>query len=461
MLLVAVGAAFISSLDLFVVNVAFNDIGATLGVGTTRGPSTADLSWILNAYAVVFAALLVPAGRLADRYGRRAIFLAGLALFTAASIGCALSGSVWLLVAARVAQAVGAAAITPTSLGLLLAALPAERRASGVRLWASAGAIAAAVGPSIGGVLTQFGWPWVFVINVPVGVLLIGLGLRELREVRPDAQAPVPDLLGAALFAGFVGLLALALVESPTWGWGSGRTIASLVTAGMALALFVGRSRRHVAPVIHPELLAVGTFRWATLSMLVFNLAFGVNLLVSILWLQQIWGYSAVVTGFAVFAGPAMVPLTVAVSGRFLSRYQSATLISVGATVMALGVALLVVRMGTSPSYALIFLPGWLLGGIGVGLALPNLMAGATHDLRSDQFATGSGVVTMARQVGFVVGVSMLFALVGDRIGVAALDGFRTTWWICIGALLLTALTAIGMRVERAAPVVGTAPVTP
>ncbi len=451
-LLVAVGAAFMSSLDLFVVNVAFDDIGSSLGVGTASGPTTADLSWILNAYAVTYAALLVPLGRLADRYGRRTIFLAGLALFTIASIGCALSGDVWVLVGSRVAQAAGAAAMTPTSLGLLLAVLPPERRASGVRLWAAAGAIAAAIGPSIGGVLTQFGWQWVFLINVPVGVLLLALGVREVREVRPDADAPVPDLAGAVLFAAAVGLLALGLVESPTWGWGSARTLASLALAAVALALFVPRSRRHVAPVIHPELLAVRTFRWATLSMLVFNLAFGVNLLVSILWLQQIWGYSALVTGFAVAAGPAMVPLTVAFAGRFLTRYQPATLISVGSVLMAVGVVVRLVQMGTEPSYAAAFLPGWLLGGIGVGLALPNLMAGATHDLRSDQFATGSGVVTMARQVGFVLGVSILFAVVGDRTGVGALDGFRTTWWICSAVLLLTAATATGMRV-RSVPV--------
>jgi EmrB/QacA subfamily drug resistance transporter len=452
--LVAVGAAFMSSLDLFVVNVAFDDIGASLGVNRPEGPTAADLSWVLNAYAVTYAALLVPFGRLADRYGRKHIFVGGLLLFTSASVACALSGSVWLLVVSRILQAAGAAAMTPTSLSILLAALPAERRMGGVRLWAATGAIAAAIGPSVGGLLTQLGWQWVFLINLPVGAALVVLALREVHEVRPDEEAGVPDLLGAALFAGSVGLLALGLVKSPEWGWLSGRTALAL---GLALALgilFALRSVRHPSPVIHPELLRVSTFRWAILTMVLFNVSFAINLLAGILWLQQIWGYSALRTGFAVAVGPVLVPVTAALSHRFLATARPARLITVGSLVLALSASFLALRMGPGPSYLTSYLPGWLLGGVGVGLALPNLMAGATHDLGPHLAATGSGVVNMARQIGFVVGVSVLFAIVGDGIGRAAMDAFTTCLLVAAAVLVAASVAAYGMaaRVRPRAP---------
>lgn len=456
-LLAAVGAAFMSSLDLFVVNVAFDDIGASLGVGSPGGPDVSDLSWVLNAYAVAYAALLVPFGRLADRYGRKPLFVAGLALFVAASAACAIGGSVWLLVGARVAQAVGAAAMTPTSLSILLAALPAEKRVGGVRLWAATGAIAAAIGPSVGGMLTQLSWQWVFLINLPVGAVLLVLAVREVPDVRPDDEAGIPDLAGAALFAGSVGLLALALVKSPDWGWTAGRTLASLALALVLAGAFALSSRRHHSPVIHPELLAVGTFRWAIATMLLFHVAFAINLLVGILWLQQVWGYSALTTGFAVAAGPAMVPVTAALSHRLLPGARPARLITAGSLVMALGTLVLVTRMGDHPAYLTGYLPGWLLGGIGVGLALPNLMAGATHDLAPHQAATGSGVVTMSRQIGFVVGVSVLFAIVGDRTGLPATDRFTDSYLVAAVALLASAVAAYGMaaRPRAAAEIAG------
>lgn len=445
MVLVAVGAAFMSSLDLFVVNVAFDSISASLGVNQPGGPTAGDLSWILNAYAVTYAALLVPFGRLADRYGRKNIFVGGLLLFTLASVACALSGSVWVLVAFRVLQAAGAAAMTPTSLSILLAALPAERRMGGVRLWAATGAIAAAIGPSVGGVLTQFGWQWVFLINLPVGAALLVLALREVHEVRSDDEAGVPDLLGAVLFAGSVGLLALGLVKSPEWGWASGRTALVLELSLVLGVLFALRSMRHPSPVIHPALLRVNTFRWAIVTMVLFNVSFAINLLVGILWLQQIWGYSALQTGFAVAVGPVLVPVTAGLSHRFLPTARPARLITAGSLLMALSSLLLAISMGPKPAYLTAYLPAWLLGGVGVGLALPNLMAGATHDLAPQQAATGSGVVTMARQIGFVIGVSLLFAIVGEGIGLGAMDTFTTCFLVAAAVLVTASVTAFGM----------------
>ena len=455
--LAAIGAAFMSSLDLFVVNVAFDDIGRDLALGTPGGPSAADLSWVLSAYAVVYAALLVPFGRLADRYGRKQLFVAGLVTFVVASLACAFSDDVWLLVAFRTLQAAGGAAMTPTSLSILMAALPPEKRVGGVRLWAATGAIAAAIGPTVGGMLTQISWHWVFLINLPVGAVLVWLAVTQVQESRAGTDTSTPDLLGALLFAGSVALLALGLVQSPDWGWGSARTLAAFLGSVVLGAAFVQQSRRHHSPVIRPELMRVPSFRWANLTMIAFNVAFAANLLVGILWLQQVWGFSVMTTGYAVAAGPAVVPITAALTHRFLPRVEPAHLVAAGSLAAALGVVVLAVSMGVDHAYVTAYLPGWLLGGVGVGLALPNLMAGGTRDLAPHESATGSAVVTMARQIGFVIGVSVLFAIVGDLRGRAATDAFVTTWWVAAGILVLSAVAALGMRqrvVERVPEVV-------
>src|SRR4051794_28031062 len=202
--IVSVGV-FVASLDLFIVNIAFPDIQSDF-----HGTSLASLSWILNAYAIVFAALLVPAGRWADRAGRKRAFLLGLAIFTASSAACAAAPSVGALIAARVAQAGGAALLMPTSLALLLPEFPAERRQVAVGIWAAVGGAAAAAGPLAGGLLTQASWRWVFLVNVPIGLVAIVAGLRTLREIREPATAR-GDILGAVLLTGAVASLTLGI----------------------------------------------------------------------------------------------------------------------------------------------------------------------------------------------------------------------------------------------------------
>lgn len=455
--LATIGAAFIAGLDLFVVNVAFDDIGRDFGVGLPDGPTAADLSWVLNAYAVVYASLLVPFGRLADRYGRKRLFVGGLAVFVLASAACAWTGDVWSLVGFRGLQAAGAAAMTPTSLSILMAALPPEKRLGAVRLWAATGALAAAIGPTVGGVLTELSWHWVFIINVPVGALLLWLAVTVVQDAPADDDAVRPDLAGAAVFAGAVGLLALGLTKSNEWGWGSGRTLTAFAGAVLLGLVFVWQSARHESPVIHPALLRIRSFRYANLAMFTFNVAFAVMLLVGILWLQQIWGYSALRTGFAIAAGPALVPVTAALTHRLLPTMTPARLVAIGSLICAVGTVWLALEMSAEPAYLTTYLPGWALGGVGVGFALPNLLAGATRDLAPDQSATGSGIVTMSRQIGFVVGISILFAIVGSDQGLAARDGFLATWWVAAGVLVLSALVALGMSVRT--PEVSPAPV--
>jgi EmrB/QacA subfamily drug resistance transporter len=416
-------AAFLASLDLFIVNVAFEHIGRSF-----PGASLADLSWVLNGYAIAYAALLIPLGRLADRYGRKAGFLLGLGLFTAASVACAVSSGLWGLVVSRVAQAVGAALLTPTSLGLLLDATPPEGRAKAVRTWAAVGSLAAAAGPVVGGLLLGLSWHWVFLVNLPVGAVALLAASRIVPGSRAAARGPMPDLAGAGLIGLAVGALSLSLVKAEHWGWADGRTGAALLVSVVAAGLFWTRSARHPAPVVEPSLLKVRTFAWSNLGAFMFSVAFAAALLTSILWMQQVWHYSALRTGLAVAPGPLMVPLFASVSQRLSRRVEAGWLAAAGCMAFAAGSLFFWASAGAVPDYVTGLLPGWLLSGAGVGLTIPTLLASATSGLPPARTATGSAVVNMSRQVGMALGVSLMVALVGDAVGEAMQAAFGRVW---------------------------------
>jgi EmrB/QacA subfamily drug resistance transporter len=434
-------AAFMASLDMFIVNVAFPDIRREFA-----GASLAHLSWVLNGYAVLYAALLVPLGRLADRYGRLAGFLAGLALFTLASAACAASQGLWTLVVFRGLQAVGAAALTPTSLGLLLAATPDAGKVRAVRTWAAVGALAAAFGPVVGGLLVQASWRWVFIVNVPVGIAALVVARRVVPDSRDRAVSRTPDLGGSAALAVGIGALALALVQGPEWGWSSVADGTAFSVSAAALVLFWRRSTRHPLPVVEPALLRVRTFAWSNVTAVLFSVAFAGGLLAIVLWLQEVWGYSALRTGLAIAPGPMMVPLFAAVAQRLSGRVPAGLLAAIGCLLFGVGTALLAISVGLTPSYAADILPGWLVGGVGVGFAFPTIISAATADLPAARAATGSAVVTMARQIGLVLGVSLLVALVGTPSGPdAVLTSFRSAWWVIAAVAAVAALTAARM----------------
>ena len=434
---VLIGAAFLAGVDLFIVNVAFDEIGRDFA-----GSDLSDLSWILNAYAVVYAALLVPMGRLADRSGQKLGFVVGIAVFVVASLACGFAPGMWWLVGFRALQAVGAAAMTPASLGLLLAALSPEKRAPAARLWAMTGAVAAALGPALGGGLVQLSWQWAFWINIPVGLLLIGAALRYVPDVRHDLDTPLPDLAGALLLVLAVGGVVLGLVQGNDWGWSSLRVLSAFGVSALAVAAFSRRTFRHPSPIIAPALLAVPAFRWANLATLVFNGAFGAALLGAILWLQLSWGYGALQTGLAISLGPVAVPITAVLAQRLLPRARPGRVIAAGSLLFGASALWQAWALSSTPAYWTGFLPAWVLGGVGVGLAMPNLLAAATATLPPAQASTGGGIVTMARQVGLALGVSILVSIVD---GADTEVAFTRAWYAVAVGMFLAAVIALRM----------------
>ena len=444
---VLTGSAFIASLDLFIVNVAFGEIGRDFGTS-----SLGSLSWILSAYAVVYAALLVPMGRLSDRYGRKAGFIIGMLVFTLASLACGFAPSLWWLVAFRVVQAGGASLMTPAALGLLLAALPIEKRAAGARLWAITTAVAAALGPAVGGGLVQISWKAAFWINVPIGLVLAIAAVKAVPDVRHNADAPRPDLLGGAVVAVASGALVLGLVQGNDWGWSSGRVLSAWAVSIVGLILFIWLINHHEAPVVDPALLRIPTFAWANISQFLYNVAFGIALLSRILWLQEHWGYSAVRTGLAIAVGPVMVPTTSLLVTRFLPRAVPARLIALGCFLFAAASVWQVAVTGDKPAFASEILGPWVIAGIGVGLALPQLTAAATAALPPHQASTGSGVVNMTRQLGLVVGTSIMVGLLGK--GLPSLAHFQHVWIFIAASSAAAAVAALIMGRFRAAPAI-------
>ncbi|MGH3401594.1 MAG: MFS transporter [Streptosporangiaceae bacterium] len=443
-----------SNLDAFVVNVALPRIGLEFNQASL-GP----VSWILNAYAVVFAALLVPAGKTADRVGARRVYLAGIAIFTASSLACSVAPGVWWLVGFRVSQAAGAALLIPSSVGLLLIAAPPEKRMLYIRGWTALSATGAALGPALGGLLTEASWRWVFLINVPIGAAALAAGPALLpRSSAQDRSARI-DAFGAALLSVGVGALALGLVESPDWGWESGGVIGSFCMAAVVLTIFVARSAHHPSPVLPLPLLRVPGFASSSLCNLLFAIPFAAMLLSIVLWAQQVWHWSPLVTGFAIAPGPLMVPAFALFIGPLLMKHFGPPIVSlIGCVIFAAGVLSWIVGMGTTPAY-LQLLPGMLITGVGVGLTLPTLIATAVRALPPGSFSTGSSVVTMARQVGSVVGVAALVAIldVGTRAQHSP-AAFQHGWWFTAAVALIAAvacstigLTSIGSIPRKSA----------
>jgi EmrB/QacA subfamily drug resistance transporter len=313
--LVVVVGVFMASLDLFIVNIAFPAISRHFG-----NASLGSLSWVLSGYAIVFAALLVPAGRWADAFGRKRAFLLGLAIFVVASAACAAAPSVGALIAARLVQAAGGALMLPTSLGLMLPEFEPEKRHVAIGLWAATGGIAAAAGPPLGGLLVQADWRLVFLVNVPVGLLGLAFGGRVLTE-RKERDAGRPDLAGALTLIVAIGALVVAIVKGQEWGWGSARVLSLLIVTAVLLPAIWWRSERHGTPVIEPAMLRVRSFGLAVGASVLFFAGFGAMLLSGVLFLTGVWHEGVLTAGLMLFPGPATATAFSIPSARLGARY--------------------------------------------------------------------------------------------------------------------------------------------
>jgi EmrB/QacA subfamily drug resistance transporter len=444
---VVVLGAFMAQLDLFIVNIAFPAISRDFpGVGSST------LSWVLNAYAIVFAACLVPAGRLGDLIGRRRTFELGVVVFAIGSAACAAAPSVAVLVVARVVQAIGAAMVIPTSIGLLLHVFPPAERAGATGAWASGAAIAASAGPPLGGLLVLLSWRWIFIVNLPLAAIALVGARRIVPEVRHAESGSTPDLPGIALLVAGIAGLVLAIVEGQSWGWGSAAFVLVLLGAVALLAIFLWRCGHHPSPIIELSLLRLRPFAAANAAMLAFYVGFGATLLGAVLFLTGIWHERTVIAGLEIAPGPVVVALLSGHVKRLVTRFGARAVAATGSLLLAAAGVWWVWRLGAQRDYAGAFLPGMLLGGLGVALTQATLYGVVAVVLPPHRFATGSGVLNMCRQISLALGVAVLVAILGASPDVADFHrGFELVAISGLAAAVIATLLPARARAEGAA----------
>jgi len=332
----------------------------------------------------------------------------------------------------------------------VLPEFPPARRAGAVGLWGAAGGLAAAAGPTLGALLIQGpGWRWVFLINVPLCLVAVLVGRRVLRETTSTPSTSGQDLLGVLLVVTVFGLLSLGLVQGQAWGWSSWRVVACFVVAVVLVPVLVLRGLRHPSPAFPARLFAVPTFSVASAALLLFSAAFFAVILCNVLFLSSVWHYSLLRTAVSVLPSPLLAAMLSPVSGRLADRFGFRVLAVPGALSMAAGVTWFVLHTGTQPAYVSDFLPGSILVGVAIGLAFSSLSAASAQALQAHQFGAGSAVTASARQLGAVIGVSVLVAVLGTPSPATALEAFHRSWTFIAVTAAVGALVSLGL-VSRA-----------
>jgi EmrB/QacA subfamily drug resistance transporter len=436
---------FMIMLDNTVVFVALSAIQSDLHI------STSELEWVVNGYALTFAVLMLTGGKLADLLGRRRIFIVGLAIFTASSLACGLATGATALIGARVIQGVGSALMNPATLSIITATFPPRQRGTAIGIWVGVSAMALAIGPLVGGILTeQINWSWIFFINVPVGIvgiIVARLVIDESRDESEEQRLDLPGLLssGAGLFA-----LTYGLIEANSYGWTSGRILGSFVLAAAALALFVVLEHRQRVPMLDLSLFRNSTFAGANTVMLLVALAMFGMFFFNSLYLQRVLHFSAIETGASFLPMTVLIVLIAPVAGRFSDRIGSRWLMGVG--LVSLSASLLSFsRLGVDSSFWDV-LPGLLLGGVGMSLAMTPTTAAAMGSVPVDKAGVGSAVLNSMRQVGGSLGIALMGAIVASSIHVADtdpriaqqfVDGYRNALHVAATIALVGAVVAV------------------
>lgn len=438
-------ATLATFLDTTILFVAFPDISATFD---TAAPST--LSWVLNAYTIVFAALLIPAGKIADRLGHRRTFLAGSIAFTVASMACGLAPTIEVLIAFRILQAAGAAMLIPSSLALVMRAFPGDKVPHAVAIWGAAGGVAGALGPTLGATIVEhLDWRWAFFINLPIGLFTVVAGTKVLRE-SSDPGTRIPAPIGVGLIIVAASALSYGFVDSEKHGWLSAQTLGALGIGIVALVVFVMNQRSSRAPVLDLDLFGIGNFRWGNVAMLVFGIAFSAMFFGSIIFLTDVWGWSILKAGFGIAPGPALVAVLAPRMGKLAGRIGQRPIIVVGGLLYATGGLWRVVLLGADVNYWGDYFPSMVLTGMGVAFCIPQLSSVVAQALPANRIGVGGAALQAVRQFGGTFGVAITIALLTAPDGLTGvLVAFDRIWWIVVIGGIIVTLTSIPLRTGR------------
>src|SRR5213595_3564649 len=436
-------ALFMIMLDNTIVNVALPAIKNDLGIGIS------ELEWTVTAYALTFAVLLLTGGKLGDMYGRRRIFTIGLVIFTVSSLLCGLSSGATELIAARAVQGVGAALMMPATLSIISATFAARERGMAIGIWAGVSAMALAIGPLLGGVITEhISWNWIFYVNVPIGILAVVASIFVVPESKDTSREQRLDLPGLATSG--IGLLALvyALIEANQYGWTSARIIGLFVVAAVALTAFVLLELHQRLPMLDLSLFRNGTFAGANLVAILVTMAmFGIFVFFPI-YMQTFLGWSPTQAGAALLPWTLMIVIFAPIAGKLSDRVGSRWLMAGGMTVVA--ICCLLLSTVTLQSSFWNLLPAFVLGGLGMSFVMTPMSAAAMGAAPVAKAGVASGVLNTFRQVGVALGIGITGAIVANRAAAhggpppqafiyGLTFGMRVSAGICLGAAIAAA----------------------
>jgi len=437
----AAATIFMISLDATVVVAAFPAL-----MESFPGVSAPVISWAINGYSIIFAALLVPFGRMVDRVGARRSFLIGLVGFTGGSAASALAPSAEWLTAARVLQAIGAALASPATLALILGAFPARERSRVAGLWSAVGALAAALGPLIGSVLIDlFSWRSIFLINLPIGLVVLGSGWKDGHGAVPPLARVRFDPLGTLLLV--AGVSALAGGLSNAGGHDSTLALVSIASGMILLIFFAFWARRRPDAAVDFELFASPEYRWASAAMFMLGVAFGMMFLTFYLFFRGVWLYPQSLAGLAATPGPLTATLVAVAVSKQLAHRGAGRLIGVGAALFVASNLWLALMIRIRPDYVGTWLPGQILGGVAIGIMLPSLTGKAISALSPHQWGVGGAVTNALRQLGSALGVAAAVALVGEAM--LEVGPFRLVYWSLAAVGAVIALLSIPLWNRR------------
>ncbi len=411
---------FMIMLDNTVVNVALPSIRRSLGM------SLSELEWVVAGYALTFAAFMLTGGKLADLLGRRLIFMLGLVVFTGASLACGLAPSGGFLIGARVVQGFGGAMMNPSTLSIITATFPPRRRGTAIGIWAGVSAMALAIGPLVGGLLTEHvNWNWIFFINVPIGIAGLITAPLLIEESRDTSREQRPDIPGLATSG--IGLFALtfAFIEANSYGWTSWQILGAFAIAAVALGAFVVLELRQRLPMLELSLFHNRTFSGANVAMLFVGLAmFGTFFYVS-LYMQNVLGYSPVQAGASFLPMTLLIILIAPQAGRLSDRFGSRWLVGGGMTLLAI-MLFYYSTLGANATFWEIF-PGLIIGGVGMGSTMTPTTAAAMSAVPVDKAGVGSAVLNSMRQVGGSLGIAVMGAIVASSVSSSLASGHNPT----------------------------------
>lgn len=440
---------FVTSANLSTVNIAFRDIGASF-----PGASLASMQWVVTAYTIAFAALLLPSGRLADAHGRRRMFFAGLGLFAFGALVAGAAPTLPLVVFGRGLQGIGGALIVPASLGLLLEATPPERHTRTVALYGGLSALGVATGPTLGAVVVDhFGWRWSFLLSLPFAAAAWLLGVRDLSRAKAGIHAVI-DAVGVVLVAVSMAAVSLAISQGRTWGWTSARVLGAAAVGVLGGVWFIRRCRVHAAPVLPLELFRIPSFALSTSATLMFGVSTGALLLTNVLFLTGIWEYSIVKAGMAMAPSPIIAALAAPFVGRIGSRYGERVVGVPGALILAAATVWFTTHAGTEPDFWVGWFPGACMSGLGINMAFPMLQSSGVRDVGPARFSVANASTRAALQVGTAIGVAGLVAVLGESV--PTVDRYQTAWLLTalfavLSAVLILPIPRSSAVVERAA----------